>query len=373
MPRLPDQLSDEILELLLCDGLGPASLGRMLSLCGSAEAARRAPASRWRQVLAPGQSAAQVIQSLDATDASEERRRMCQAGLRAVVLGDADYPSTLVQIPVPPIALWMRGSMSALGSVPVAVVGARRSTSYGMAQAGRFAGHLAAEGVAIVSGGARGVDAEAHRAAMRAGGQTVAVLGCGLAATPYPPEHGGLYECIVESGGLLLSEFPSHWPVLPANFPRRNRIIAGLSVAVVVIEATLASGALITARHAHDDQGRPVFALPGPVDSSRSEGCNRAIRDNLATLTLDPAEVVDELKSMGVLLAAGARMAAEQSERQSMTGLPCVIQNALPAVRQLLRKEPTADCTRVAEVTGLDARFAQVALTLHQLEAPHQK
>jgi DNA processing protein len=194
-----------------------------------------------------------------------------------------------------------------------------------------------------------------------------------LAATPYPPEHGGLYEAIVDAGGLLLSEFPSHWPVLAANFPRRNRIIAGLSVAVVVIEASVGSGALITARHAHDDQGRPVFALPGPVDSVRSEGCNRAIRDHLATLTLDPSEVVDELRSMGVLLAAGARMAAAQGHRQPVAGLPAVIQEALPAVRQLLRKEPNADCTRVAEVTGLDARFSQVALTLHQLEVPDRE
>jgi DNA processing protein len=322
---------------------------------------------------APDDVSDELLLLLGAQDPAEERRHMKRAGLSMVVRGDADYPALLDQIPAPPAGLWMRGSLEALGSVPVAVVGARSATAYGLAQAGRFAGRLTEEGVTVVSGGARGVDAEAHRAALRAGGPTVAVIGCGLGTTPYPPEHAGLYEAIVEQGGLMLSEFPSLWPVLTHNFPRRNRVIAGVSIAVVVIEATMSSGALITARHAHDDQDRKVFAVPGPVDSRRSEGCNRAIHDHLAEMAMDPSDVTEYLRSNGVLLAAGAKIAARRRDRAGAlhpgigAALPPSVRAALPIVRKVLRKEAGADCARVVEVTGLPAHEVQAAITLLEL------
>lgn len=293
----------------------------------------------------------------------EERRRMREAGLRMVLRGDADYPPLLTAIADAPRALWVRGDLAALGALPVAIVGARRATAYGIAQAGRFASHLVGEGVAIVSGGARGIDAEAHRAALRMGGSTVAVVGCGLGAGPYPPEHGGLYRAIVEAGGALVSELPTRYPVLTHNFPRRNRIISGLSVAVVVIEAGVTSGALITARMAVGEHNRQAFAIPGPVDSPRSEGCNRAILEGEAAMVLAPQQVMDELAGAGALLAGACR--ARSAPR---SGPPPAVQAAMAAVRAARRRERTADSARLVEVTGLPAHEVQAALTFIEIE-----
>lgn len=289
---------------------------------------------------------------------------MKQAGLGMVLLGDVDYPPLLAEIDSPPLGLWVRGSLEATGPAPAAVVGARRATAYGLAQAARFAGALAEQGVPVVSGGARGVDAEAHRAALRAGGPTVAVLGCGLGTGPYPPEHGPLYQAIVESGGLLLSEFPTDWPVLAANFPRRNRVIAGLSVGVLVVEAAVNSGALITARFCGEGKsaGRKAWAVPGPVDSPRSEGCNRAIRDNLAEPVLEPAHVLESLQSEGLYTVAGTRMKAR--EQGARAAVPPALAAHQQAVEELLAADPAADAEAIMHATGLPPHLAQAARTL---------
>jgi DNA processing protein len=312
-------------------------------------------------------------------DPERERRAMRAAGVRLVVLGDTDYPPLLAAIPDPPRALWCRGDLAALGALPVAIVGSRRATSYGVAQAGAFAARLAEFGHAIVSGGARGVDAEAHRAALRAGGATVAVVGCGLGAGPYPPEHAPLYEAIVSSGGLLLSELPTAYPVRPDNFPRRNRIISGVSACVVVVEAAPTSGALITARIAVGDHNRTAFALPGPLGSARSEGCNRAIHDGEAMMALSPDEVHETLMSEGLLLAAGSRAAsagrgtegaaprADRAAPAHAEGFPPDVLAAVPRVRALLRREPDADAGRIVEETGLPVHAAHAARTLAEM------
>lgn len=332
-------------------------------------------------------------------DIVRERSAMRSAGARMVLLGDADYPALLATIPDPPRALWIRGSLDALGALPVAIVGSRKATSYGVAQAGRFAAFLAERGLAVVSGGARGVDAEAHRATLRVGGPAVAVVGCGLGAGPYPPEHARLYEEIVASGGLLLSEFPTEYPIRPDNFPRRNRIISGVSAAVLVIEASVASGALITARMAVEDHNRTAFALPGPVDSSRSEGCNRAIRDGEAMLVLEPEELHEALMSEGLLIAAGSRLArgvltarerrTEAGVREHVVerpsaahthsedvppgvhelpeGFPPEVYAAVPRIQALLRREPGADARRIVEETGLPVQAAHAARTLAEI------
>lgn len=195
-------------------------------------------------------------------------------GVRLVLPGDPLWPPLLSEIPDPPAILWVRGELPDPAILPLAIVGPRRATPYGLALAERFASELAALGAVIVSGGARGVDAAAHRAALDAGAPTVAVLGCGVDVT-YPPRHGALYAEIAARGAVV-SEMPCGTPPLPHHFPVRNRILAGWSRAVLVVEATLQSGSRITARLANE-LGRDVLAAPGPVTSPLSEGTNELI------------------------------------------------------------------------------------------------
>jgi DNA processing protein len=200
------------------------------------------------------------------------------------------WPRELLEIEAPPEALWLRGRAEILGREPrFAIVGTRAPTPYGEAQAGRFASALCRAGVAVVSGLARGIDQAAHRAVLREGGLTIAVLGCGV-DKPWPA--GGVADDLAERG-LLVSEFQPGEPPRPHHFPMRNRVISGLCRGVLVIEAAQASGSLITARWAAD-QGRNVWALPGRVDHPMSRGVHRLIREG-AQLVEDPEEILRDL------------------------------------------------------------------------------
>ena len=194
-------------------------------------------------------------------------RQLEGCGARAVFFGDADYPALLSQIPDPPDVLFVRGTLAL--DRAVAMVGSRRNTRYGATQAKRIAGELAANGIAVVSGLARGIDTASHEGALAGGGVTVAVLGCGL-TQHYPPENKELSRRIVESGGAIVTEYPPDAPPLQFHFPIRNRIISGLCQALLLVEAQEKSGTHSTVRHALE-QGREVFALPGNVDSPGSE------------------------------------------------------------------------------------------------------
>jgi DNA processing protein len=213
-----------------------------------------------------------------------------RAGIRVVTRDDPAYPGLLLEIPDPPPVLYVRGTLTS-ATTRVAIVGSRRSSAYGRTIAVEFASALAARGIQVVSGGARGIDAHAHRAAVDQTGGTLAVLGSGL-ARPYPPEHGRLFDAIADRGAVV-TEFALEDEPLPFRFPRRNRLIAGLSSAVVVIEAANRSGSLVTARLAAD-QGREVLAVPGPVTSERSTGCHALLRAG-ATLARDAEDVIGEL------------------------------------------------------------------------------
>lgn len=207
-----------------------------------------------------------------------------------LVPGDARYPSLLAAIPSPP-ALWVRGALAGDDALAVAIVGARRATAYGLEVAERLAADLAARGVTIVSGLARGIDTAAHRGALAAGGRTLAVLGGGLDVV-YPPENRGLAR-VIEGQGAVLSQFAPGTRALPGHFPARNRTIAGLALGVVVVEAAERSGALITASLA-GDLGREVFAVPGRITSAASAGTNGLIQDG-AKLVRCWQDVVSEL------------------------------------------------------------------------------
>ncbi|MDD3267798.1 MAG: DNA-processing protein DprA [Syntrophomonadaceae bacterium] len=196
-------------------------------------------------------------------------------GIQTVCIEEHDYPQLLRNIHNPPFILYYAGTIQLSMQFCLALVGSRRASIYGKKVAHRFSQGLAGKGVVVVSGMARGIDTEAHLGALEAGGYTVAVLGSGLDQI-YPRENVKLYERII-SHGLVLSEFPLHTRPEPGNFPMRNRLISGLSRGVVVVEAKSKSGALITADFALE-QGRDVFAVPGPVDSSTSEGTNNLIK-----------------------------------------------------------------------------------------------
>lgn len=223
-------------------------------------------------------------------EARRWRATAAAAGRRLLLLGQPGYPPQLAELAVPPIALEVAGSTD-LAAPAVAVVGSRRATPYGLGVTERFAAGLAEAGLLVVSGLARGVDAAAHRAALEAGGRTVAVLGSAHDRL-YPPEHRELARRCCASGAVL-TEFPPGTRPLPHHFPRRNRIIAGLTLGTLVVEAAERSGSLATARHAVDS-GREVFAVPGPLGSETSAGCHALIRLG-ATLATGVPDILEEL------------------------------------------------------------------------------
>lgn len=211
--------------------------------------------------------------------------------MESIRLGSSQFPSLLAEIPSPPPVLWIRGHLSICEKTVVAIVGARAASREGVAAAEAIAGDLARAGVVVASGLARGIDAAAHAGALDAGGTTIAVLGTGIDYV-YPPENESLFERIA-TAGLLLTEFPPGTRPFPGNFPRRNRIISGLSRAVVVVEAAEKSGSLITARLAAD-QGRDVMAMPGLTAGGRNRGAHALLRDG-AKLVESAVDILQEL------------------------------------------------------------------------------
>lgn len=252
----------------------------LLAVAGSPREAFMLPFPRLAALLGE-KEAAELVRRRDDLDMKRELDKLKQAGAGFVTLADEDYPAPLREIADPPAALFYRGDLVA-GEVAVAIVGTRRCSHYGRVVAEELAGEIAGAGVAVVSGLARGVDAAAHRGALAAGGRTIAVLGTGL-DTCYPRENRQLLEEIA-SRGLVLTEFPLCMPPEPWHFPVRNRIIAGLSQAVVVVEAGRRSGALITADLALE-QGREVMAVPGNITSPLSFGPNWLLKQGARPVT----------------------------------------------------------------------------------------
>ncbi len=211
--------------------------------------------------------------------------------IRIIPLGDEGYPVLLKEIPDPPAVLYVKGNIPGNVSLSVAMVGSRKASLYGLSVAQQFAGQLASAGMNIVSGMARGIDTAAHRGALKSQGMTTAVFGCGLAHI-YPPENKKLFEEI-SAAGAVVSEFPMETSPVSYNFPRRNRIISGLSLGVVVVEAAEKSGALITADFALE-QGREVYAVPGKIDSPTSQGVHHLIKQG-AKMVVSPEDILEDL------------------------------------------------------------------------------
>jgi DNA processing protein len=294
---MPARLSPELRDLLalsLVPGLGPRLTAALLRHFGSAGAVRRAAAGQLRQVPQIGAKLSEdFAAALAKVDVEAEIALLERHDTTVVALGDPGYPAALAQAPAPPPLLYVTGNLTAADARSIAIVGSRGCTTYGRRVTERLSAGLARAGYTIVSGLARGIDGVAHRAALQAAGRTIAVLAGGLSRI-YPPEHADL-AAEVKKAGALLSEAPMATEPLAALFPPRNRIISGLSLGVIVVEASERSGTLITARHA-GEQGREVFAVPGPVDSATSAGCLHLIREG-ATLIRGVEDVLEALSA----------------------------------------------------------------------------
>ena len=305
----------DLIRLTLVPGVGPLTARALLERFGTATEVLNATSSRLRDIPGIGPKVADKIARARAeSDAGFELDLCRKANVQILARGGANYPEPLNEIPDPPSLLYIRGDYVATDPLAIAVVGSRRCTPYGLRVAERLAASLARVGITVVSGLARGIDAAAHRGALKAGGRTLAVLANGLSDI-YPPEHLDLAREVAEAGAIL-SEMPMRQGPLAGLFPQRNRLISGLSLGVVVVEAAPRSGSLSTAHHAME-QNREVFAVPGPVDSLPSQGCHRLIRDGARLV-----ETVDDiLEELGPLVkelrstpaAPGVRHPAELS------------------------------------------------------------
>ena len=274
------------------DGIGPTKTLRLNERFGSLHLAWTQSAEALHQAGIDGPTARRFVQARQKLDLHAELARLDRAGVEAITWDDAErYPRLLRHIAYPPVVLYVRGELQPRDELAVSLVGTRLPSAYGRQVAQKLAGELAAKGVTIVSGLARGIDAEAHRAALAAGGRTLAVLGSGLDVM-YPREHAGLARDIARAGAVI-SEYPLGTKPDAVHFPARNRIVSGLSLGAIVVEAGDTSGALITARMA-GEQGRDVFAVPGSIFSKQSFGVHRLIQDG-AKLVAGVQDVLDEL------------------------------------------------------------------------------
>jgi DNA processing protein len=280
------------LALRMTPGLGTRKAGQLISVFRGPQAIFRASRSELEAVGLSASVAQSIVSGCAFDEAAEQQAKAAETGAELVPITDPRYPPALKDIFDPPPLLFARGHVELLRTLMLGVVGTRRPSPYGTAAAGRLAKDLALAGLTIVSGMARGIDTSAHRSALEAGGATIAVFGCGVDQT-YPAENRKLAEQITAQG-LILSEFPMAAPPYPQNFPIRNRIIAGMSTGVLVVEGSEYSGSAITAKLAAE-QGREVFAVPGNITSKMSWGPNLLIKQG-AKLVQEWNDVVVELR-----------------------------------------------------------------------------
>jgi DNA processing protein len=334
----------EWLALLLTPGLGPTKSKHLVEHFGSPEAVFRAPLTELENTGIQAVSAQSIVTGKSSELAREEIARASAAGVTILSIDDPSYPARLKEIYDPPLLLYVRGDAALLNKPGIAVVGTRHPTPYGSGMAERLSCDLAAQGLVIISGMARGVDTASHRGAISAKGKTVAVFGTGVDVI-YPKENSRLSEQILALGGALISEFPLGTFAAPQNFPIRNRILSGMSVGVLVVEAAEYSGTRITARLALE-QDRDAFAVPGNVTNKNSWGPNTLIKQG-AKLVATWEDVWEDL-SMEVRLALTPAIPAESSASSAASlfsddGLP-------PHERRLLSLLKADEATHIDEL-----------------------
>ncbi len=304
-----------IVTLHSIDGLGSARLSRLLEVFGSGKGVWEARDSEYKGLGIPDGVIRALKQAKMGLVPEKYFCSLLHSKIKVTILYDNDYPQILKQIDSPPFVLYYKGHFPTLEK-SIGIVGTRKVTGYGKAVTETLTHELVQAGFVIVSGLARGVDTVAHKSTIEAGGKTIAVLGGGLSRI-YPPENERLAQEIAESYGCVVTEFPPDYPHLAGNFPARNRIISGLSQAVLVTEAAEDSGSLITARFAAE-QNKDVFAVPGPITSSLAQGPLSLIKDGAKLVT----SVDDILSELGVDKTPGSELASQWiSELDEMSGL----------------------------------------------------
>jgi DNA processing protein len=344
---------------------GRAPLVALLDRVGSPDAILALSAAELAAAGLPADPAASLV-AQDLAGAEAEARWMRDENVTLVPRGAPGYPPLLAATADPPLALFVRGRPEALAAPQLAIVGSRNPTGPGRDTAQAFAAHLAGCGLAITSGLAQGIDAAAHEGALAAGGLTVAVCGTGLDVV-YPASNRGLARRIALSGALV-SEFPRDTPSRKANFPQRNRIIAGLSLGTLVVEAAMHSGSLITARQAAE-AGREVFAIPGSIHSPLAKGCHRLIREG-AKLVESGADVLEELGQFGEMIRGEAAIASPSPAPRARDGVRAGARANDPQYEKLLDEigyDPTPIDVLV-EKTGLAAGVISSMLLILELE-----
>jgi DNA processing protein len=346
------------LTLALASGLGARRIATLLETLGSAESIiGSSDAVLAKQGVTA--SACREIRDPDPEKLGRSLDWLQEDGHDLISLEDSAYPDLLKKIADPPPVLFVSGSSECLGLPQLAMVGSRNPTPAGLDTARMFARHLSASGLTITSGLALGIDSASHRGALDAGGVTIGVLGCGPDRI-YPAGQDSLADAIREKGALI-SEFPPGTPPSKQNFPQRNRVVSGLSVGTLVVEAARASGSLITARHAVE-QGREVFAVPGSIHNPQSRGCHRLIRQG-AKLVESADDIFEELGAM-----FGSLSETERTRASTTDSAPP--KNDDQGYRQLLNAlgEEALSIDKLAELSGLTAREVSSMLLILELQ-----
>ena len=350
----PPAILDDVL-LSMVEGIGARTHQRLLETFGNATAilnASRSDLSRF-DFLKPD-TLAQLLTARKRLDPAHIVELCGQDQIDILTFQDERYPAQLRIIFDPPPILYAKGTLLPSDAFSIAVIGTRRSTRYGERQAERLTSALVQYGFTIISGLALGIDGVAHCAALKAGGRTVAVLGSGLHRI-YPPEHKPLAQKIIDSGGCVLTEHPPLHPSAKWTFPQRNRIVSGLSLGVLVVEAPLRSGAMISARLA-GEQGRDIFAVPGSIESPASSGCNKLIKDG-AYIVESADDILNVLGPMRqAVLLPGIEMPVRHPNEVSLNDVEQRI------LQHIGRAETSLDV--IAAASGLEPSQVLAALTV---------
>jgi len=370
MVQIPENSRDieNWLKLIRADEVGPVTFSRLLKHFGSVDAALGASVGQLTKIEGIGSvTAGRIAASRDRFDARVELELAVKLGVWLLNIEDPRYPPTLKQIYDPPPVLYVKGTLCREDNLAVAIVGSRRCSLYGQEQASRLAHLLAASGFTVVSGMARGIDTAAHTGALAAEGRTIAVQGCGLSRV-FPPENARLFEMIAASGACMC-ELPLRAEPLAEHFPPRNRIIAGLSLATIVVEAGLRSGAMITAKTALESN-REVMAVPGKVDSPLSQGPHSLIKQG-ARLVESVEDVMEALGYIGEQLkehtAAAAKEASEKIDVPLFDTTKLNLKGHDKMVYELLNNEP-AHIDQVIADASLPAGLVNASLVSLRLK-----
>ena len=353
-------------------GIGPVRFRALLDRFGSAERAWCAPHDALSAAGLNRRVLENLVASRSRVDLDAEMARIAATGAHVLTWESADYPRLLREIPDPPPVLYVRGKLCEEDEWAIALVGTRRASSYGRQVTYRLASVLAGSGLTIVSGLARGIDSEAHRAALEANGRTIAVLGCGIDQV-YPSENRQLAEQIAASGAVI-TDYPVGTKPEGSNFPPRNRIISGLSLGVVITEAGRRSGARITADFAAE-QGRDVFAVPGSILTNASAGTNELIQDG-AKLVTQPEDILEELNLMMVSQQVEARQAlpADETEATLLSNLSSEPTH-VDEIRQRVQM-PVSEVTSALALMELKGMVRQVGgmryVVAREVRAPYR-